>query len=135
MTANEAFLDTNVLVYALSKDAAKAACAEELLRAGGTISVQVLGEFVDVARRKYAIPWDELVDALDLFERLCDVAAISMETFVLAVELSQRYRLRIFDGMILASAILSGAQTLLTEDMHDGQVIGSVKIRNPFAGL
>jgi predicted nucleic acid-binding protein len=54
---------------------------------------------------------------------------------MLAAELSRRHRIRIFDGMILASAILSGARTLLSEDMQDGRVVESVTIRNPFAGL
>ena len=46
------FLDTNVVLYLLSADAAKADRAEELLAGGGIISVQVLNEFAAVASRK-----------------------------------------------------------------------------------
>jgi predicted nucleic acid-binding protein len=42
MSGADAFFDTNVVLYLLSADAAKADRAEELLAAGGTISVQVL---------------------------------------------------------------------------------------------
>jgi predicted nucleic acid-binding protein len=136
MNATEgAFLDTNVLVYALSGDPAKADRAESILQRGGTISTQVLVEFVDVVRRKHDVAWDGVLDAVDLILSLCSVVETDVETFMLAVELSRRHRIRIFDGMILASAILSGARTLLSEDMQDGRVVESVTIRNPFAGL
>jgi len=45
MSAAESFFDTNVLLYLLSKDAAKADLAEALLATGGVVSVQVLNEF------------------------------------------------------------------------------------------
>ena len=56
MSGADAFFDTNVLLYLLSGDAAKADRAEELLAAGGVISAQVLNEFAAVARRKLALP-------------------------------------------------------------------------------
>jgi len=46
------FFDTNVLLYVASGDPAKADRAEELVHAGGTISVQVLNEITNVACRK-----------------------------------------------------------------------------------
>jgi len=45
------FIDTNILVYLTSSDAAKADRAETIVRAGGTISIQVLNEAANVARR------------------------------------------------------------------------------------
>ena len=54
MSAGEIFFDTNVLVYLLSRDEAKANTAEELAERGGTISVQVLNELANVARRRLA---------------------------------------------------------------------------------
>ena len=46
------FFDTNILIYAVAQDDSRAARAEELLAAGGVIGVQILNEFVSVARRK-----------------------------------------------------------------------------------
>jgi len=51
------FLDTNVLVYNLSGDEEKAQRAEALVRSGGAISVQVLNELANVARRKFGLEW------------------------------------------------------------------------------
>jgi predicted nucleic acid-binding protein len=33
----------------------------------------------------------------------------------------------------VATAIQSGASTLMSEDMHEGLVVGPIKIHNPFA--
>jgi predicted nucleic acid-binding protein len=52
MSAADCFLDTNVLLYLLSKDAAKADRAEALFATCGIVSVQVLNEFASVATRK-----------------------------------------------------------------------------------
>ena len=45
------FFDTNVLVYLAPGDKVKADRAEALLSDGGVISVQVLNELANVARR------------------------------------------------------------------------------------
>lgn len=50
------FIDTNILLYLLSPGAAKANRAEEVLRGGGRISVQVLNEMASVMRRKLSMP-------------------------------------------------------------------------------
>ena len=49
------FFDTNVLLYLLSGDQAKANAAETLVASGGIVSVQVLNEFASVATRKLHI--------------------------------------------------------------------------------
>jgi len=59
-----AFFDTNILLYLLSDDAAKADCAEELVATGGVISVQVLNEFAAVASRKLGMSWNEIREVL-----------------------------------------------------------------------
>ena len=51
------FFDTNVLLYVASGDRAKADRAEELIGAGGFISVQVLNEIANVVRRKMRLSW------------------------------------------------------------------------------
>jgi len=57
MSAADAFFDTNVLLYLLSEDAAKADRAEDLLAGGGVISVQVLNELAAVTSRKLGLAW------------------------------------------------------------------------------
>jgi predicted nucleic acid-binding protein len=53
------FFDANVLVYLASGDAAKADRAKAIIAGGGSISVQVIDELANVARRKMQMSWDE----------------------------------------------------------------------------
>jgi predicted nucleic acid-binding protein len=53
------FFDTNILIYLASGDTTKADEAEKRLAAGGSISVQVLNEITNVARRKMRLSWPE----------------------------------------------------------------------------
>ena len=55
------FFDTNVLLYLASGDGAKADRAEAVVAEGGAISVQVLNEAANVARRKMRLSWLSLI--------------------------------------------------------------------------
>jgi predicted nucleic acid-binding protein len=131
----DAFLDTNVLVYLLSSDLRKAERSTGLLAAGGVASVQVLNEFVSVAIRKHALSWSELKEVLLVFRETLRIEPLTLDTHDRAVELARRYGFRIYDASILAAAELAGCDTVYSEDMQDGQVIGVMTIRNPFAAV
>lgn len=133
MTAETDFFDTNVVLYLLSEDDNKANQAEALLAAGGTISVQVLNEFVSVARRKLGCDWAEVRDILETLRALCSVQPLTVEVHALGLRLAERYGLPVYDAMIAASALDSGCTTLWSEDFQDGQILdGRLRIRNPF---
>lgn len=70
---------------------------------------------------------------LDGIRAKCDVVPLTIETHDRGVELVRRYRLSVYDAMIVAASVLSGCTTLLSEDMHDGLVIDGLTIRNPYA--
>ncbi len=61
----EVFFDTNVLLYLLSSDEAKASRAEEVIAVGGVISVQVLNELASVASRKLRMSWPEILEVTE----------------------------------------------------------------------
>ena len=130
---SSAFFDTNVLLYLLTEDDAKADRAEQLMAVGGTISVQVLNEFAYVARRKYKAPWNAVRDSLMTMRVALPVEPMTLETHDLGLQIAERYRLSVFDGQLLASATLAGCSLFYSEDMQDGQAIGALTIRNPFA--
>jgi predicted nucleic acid-binding protein len=130
----ETFFDTNVLLYLLSDDAAKADRAEELLARGGVISVQVLNEFVAVAARKLRMSWGEIKDVLFPIRAVCEIRPVTVETHDRGLEIAERFGLSIYDAMIVASALLAGCKTLYSEDLQNLQMIDRrVRIRNPFA--
>lgn len=134
MNGSEDFFDTNVVLYLLSADTAKADRAEALLALGGTISVQVLNEFVAVASRKLRMSLMEIREVLTPIRAVCAVEPITVETHERALRIADRYGMSIYDALIVSAALLAGCETLHSEDMQDGQVIDrKLTIRNPFA--
>jgi predicted nucleic acid-binding protein len=128
------FFDTNVILYAFRHGDTRGQLAETLLAAGGTLSVQVLNEFVAVARRKLDKSWEEVRRALDVLRIFCpEPVPLTVETHQRAVHIAERYGYSIFDSLIIAAALDVGAGTLYSEDMRDGQTIDGLTIRNPFS--
>lgn len=133
MSIAEHFIDTNVLLYLLSGDTAKADCADRVVHAGGTISVQVLNEFAAVASRKLKMSNREICEVLAAVGAVCLVVPLTEETHILGMQVSKRYRLSIYDAMIVAAALEAGCKTLWSEDMHHGLVVEKrLVIQNPF---
>jgi predicted nucleic acid-binding protein len=129
------FFDTNVLLYLVSSDTAKADKAEALLAKGGIVSVQVLNEFASVAGRKQKLLLPEIRDALSTIRALCEVVPVSLETHDTALDLAERFGFSIYDALIVAAAQLAKCIWLYTEDMQHGQVISGLTISDPFRGL
>jgi predicted nucleic acid-binding protein len=130
---SNAFLDSNVLVYAFTTDP-RAAAAQRLLEQGCITSVQGLNEFANVARRKLGMTWEDTRDALGAIRALCPVI-VSMEiaTHIDALLIAERHRLSIFDALMVASALRADCDVMWSEDMHDGLVIDErLRIANPF---
>ena len=133
MSGGEDFFDTNVVLYLLSADTTKADRAEELLAIGGTISLQVLNEFVAVASRKLNMSWTEIREVLAQVRAVCTVESVTIETHERALRIAERYGISIYDALIVSAALLANCKTLHSEDMQDGQVIErQLTIRNPF---
>jgi predicted nucleic acid-binding protein len=105
-----------------------------LLEAGGTISVQVLNEFVAVARRKLKLDWRQIASLIAVARRICGPAVpLTQETHDHARQIAERYRLSFYDALIVATALSAGCTTLWSEDMQDGLAIEGLTIRNPFS--
>jgi predicted nucleic acid-binding protein len=129
------FVDSNVVLYLLSGDAAKADQAQAILASGAVISVQVLNEVTSVCQRKLKMPWQEIDALLMAVKAACKVMPLTIESHEKAVELAKRFQLSFYDAHIVASAVLSGAPALLTEDMHTGLVVDALVLRNPFGAV
>ena len=133
------FVDANVFVYERdARDARKQARAAQWLaglwreRTGRT-SMQVLSEYYSTVTRKLApsVPadkaWDDVRELLAWRPQPMDAALL-----VRAREVEQRWRLSWWDSMVVAAAQLQDCTVLLTEDLQDGAVFGTVRVRSPF---
>ncbi len=136
----DAFIDTNILLYAVSnsaKEIEKKWRARELLeKTNFGLSAQVLQEFYVNATGQLAqtLPEAETMEFirwLELFPLVSTDAAL----FHQAVGIRNRYRISYWDAAILAAARQLGATTLYSEDLSHGQVYDGVRVVNPFLEL
>ncbi|HEV2769031.1 MAG TPA: PIN domain-containing protein [Solirubrobacteraceae bacterium] len=139
MTADRAFVDTNVLVYASDEDEpSKRATARQLLASFApgdlVISTQVLVEFYVTVTRKLARalpPEGAAARVRDLARMptvLTDVALVHA-----AVDTSRSVTISLWDALIVEAARVGGCNRLITEDLAGGATIRGVRIENPFA--
>ena len=133
MRGDRAFFDTNVLIYAFAKDERRTKIAETLLSGGGVVGVQTLNEFVAVAVRKLAMPWDDVLEALSAIRVLFpSPVPLTVRTHDVALRIARRYGYHIYDSLVIAAALEARCNTLFSEDMKDGQAVEGLTIRDPF---
>lgn len=132
------FVDTNVLLYAVSRDRderAKATRANEILAGRDlALSVQVLQEFfVQATRgsRPDPLTHRQAVDLTESFMRF-PVAPITAELMLAACATQQRFGVSYWDAAILEAARSLGCDVVLSEDLNDGQDYAGVRVENPF---
>ena len=132
--SGKVFFDTNVLIYAMALGDPRRDRAQQLLAQGGIVSVQILNEFVAVARRKMRMPWKDVIEALDAVRLLFpSPVSITLDTHEAALKIAQQYGFGIYDAQIAATALEANCSTLYSEDLQDGQVIDkTLTIRSPF---
>ena len=129
-------IDSNVLVYAFQRDDMRIAVADAIVRgldgADVLLPVQVLGEVINVVRRKYPDRLYEAAIAVGTWSVLFPTAQTTVEDVIEALEVAERYRLQYWDSVIITVAARAGAGVLLTEDMQDGATVHGVRLVNPF---
>lgn len=106
--------------------------SERLLREGGVVSVQVLNEFAAVSRRKLGFTITEVRHVIEAVRATSIVVPVTLETHERGLEIAERFKLNVYDEMILAAAALAACGTVYSEDMHDGLVVDGLTIRNPY---
>ena len=132
------FVDTNVLVYAedgreLARRQVAVSVLRELWASGlGVVSTQVLQEFYNAGTRKLKMPPPAARRIVAQYAEW-PVVETTAQLIVSASILHERHSFSFWDAMVVEAALLSGATTLLSEDMEDGRRLGGLTIRNPFA--
>ncbi len=128
-----AFFDTNILVYGYD-DTARGVKARSLVAQGGQIAVQSLNELALVLRRRYGMSFADMrAEVARVAETLHAPVPLTLDVHRAGMALAERYKLAIYDSMLLAAALTAGCDTFWSEDMADGLVIdGRLTIRNPF---
>ena len=134
------FLDTNVFLYAfLDQDVSKKSVAARILAdsvrtASGYVSLQVVNEFCNVMVKKSRKPLAEIMEATRFFRHF-RMADFAFSTTQRALVIRDLHGIQFYDSLMLAAAEAVGCDEILTEDLNDGQMYGSVKAVNPFKGV
>ena len=135
----EAFVDTNVLIYAASGAAEypdKHKRAWDIIGEGNyAISAQVLAEFyvnaIKETKDRKPLPVSE---AAAWVENLSVLPVIPVDHLIvnLAVAYSKRFQISYWDAALIAASERLNITVLYTEDLNHGQKYGSVTVINPF---
>lgn len=114
----------------------RTAAAVQLLDRIGSVRpilpLQVVGEYLNVARRHSEIDLAEAVVRIEVIMDVHRCEPSTAEDFLTAVDVSARFNLAYFDSLIITVARRAGAVLLLSEDMHDGLEVGGLRVVNPF---
>ena len=130
-------LDTNILVYAVDRDAGERhdrsrSLLGQAARRDCVLTVQALAEFFHATTRKNLLPLARagtfVRNWLDVFQ----VASADTVALVDAMDAVAEHRLSFWDAMLWATVRQSGCSAILTEDMQDGRRLGGVEVINPF---
>ena len=129
-------LDTNVLIYALDPGTgAKHDRAEDIVvdvaAVPGILALQVLAEFVAVARRK-ARSFETALAYLTRVRTMFGIVAADETALEAAIRVVSDHDLPLWDAMLWATLDRAGCRMLLTEDFQDGRTLGGVTFLNPF---
>ena len=138
MSANQIiFIDSNILIYSLyGTDEQKQLIGKILSHHDNTplLSIQVLKEFANVSiRKKLHKTSTELKKHLSKIKISFNVAEITTDTILQALDIRDRYKYSFYDSLIIATALENKCMILYSEDLQHNQGIGKkMKILNPF---
>lgn len=132
--ASATTFDTNVAIHAFADAGEKAVAARTVIGRADFVSVQVLGEFANVANRKHNRQWPEIRAAVDRLRRAVPaVQPVNELAHLEALRLVERYRIGWYDALMLGVALLGEARTFYSEDLQHGMTIDNrLRVVNPF---
>lgn len=131
------FVDTNVLLYAVDdsvppkRDTAERLLAQLHREQLGVVSTQVMLELAHNLTRKLKVSKATAALMTAAYAQWRVVPA-DAHLVLKALARAAESQLSVWDAMVVEAAILSGAQTLYTEDLTHGQRFGALTVVNPF---
>jgi predicted nucleic acid-binding protein len=132
------FLDTNVLLYSISRNPDESFKRERAIalldEESGALSVQVLQEFYVQATRTSradAIPHEFAAGLIEAWCRF-SIQDLTMPVLNAALQIRRAYGFSYWDSTIVAAARTLGCDRLYTEDLNHGQRVEGLAIIDPF---
>ncbi len=129
------FIDTNILVYLSSSDENKKEITTNLIysQQKASISTQVLSEFSNVIYKKKIFSSEKLTEFIEMFTKIFKVEIITPIIILKALKLKEKYQFSFWDSMIIATALETDCNIVISEDLQNNQMIeNKLKIINPY---
>jgi len=132
-------LDTNILVYAVDRDAGDRHgtaidLVDKAVQQDCILTLQALSEFFYAVTRKGKMPSVDAAEQVRDWQTLFPVVAAQPDVLSRAFSAVEDHGLAFWDAMLWATAKTAGVTVLLSEDFQDGRDLQGVRFRNPFAG-
>ena len=134
------FLDTNILVYAVTDDdPRKREIAIDLITHAlevnhdGCISTQVLQEFCNTMYKKTKRTRQEIDALLDGFRDLLKTD-VTIDLVRHAIDVKEEYGIQFYDALIVSTAEKLGCTEIVSEDLNPNQTYRGMAVVNPFGG-
>jgi len=137
MSADRITLDTNILIYAVDKDAGTRhqramAIVDDAVEQICVLTLQALSEFFSAVTRKGKMPIRDAKEQIQDWQLLFPIILPKTTTLQLAINAVENHRLSFWDAMLWAAAKQAGVTVLLSEDFQHGRELEGVHFRNPF---
>lgn len=125
MSADKAFIDTNVFIYIQRTDEPdKTKIAEDTIDFFDCItSTQVLNEVSNILTRKYPSPKEKVKRVISSIQESCTMVTVTNDYPAKALEYHFKYSISYYDALMVIAAIEANCKYLISEDMQDGLII------------
>jgi predicted nucleic acid-binding protein len=132
------FLDTNILLYSISRNPAESLKRDRALALldddSGSLSIQVLQEFYVQATRSSradAVPHEFAAGLIEAWSRF-RIQDMTLPVLKSVLRIRKAYGFSFWDSAIVAAALILGCDRVYTEDLTHGQVVDGLAIVDPF---
>jgi len=137
MSVNRLTLDTNILIYAIDRDAKDkhkraTSIVEQAIGLDCVLTLQSLCEFYAAATRKKYASHNEVSSFIKELMVVFPIVESSKKTLSSALMMMEAHSLSFWDTMLWATAKEYGCSLIISEDFQDNFTLGGVRIRNPF---
>ena len=131
-------LDTNILVYAVDRDAGERHRRSKDLMGRAALcdcvlAMQALAEFFHATTRKRLLQPDRATAFVRSWLDIFQVTSADDSALVNAMGAVEEHRMSFWDAMLWAAVRQAGCSAILSEDMQHGRRLGGVEFVNPFA--
>lgn len=137
MSVERLTLDTNILIYAIDRDAKDKheraiSLVDQAISLDCVLTLQALSELYAAATRKKYATHDEVSSFIKELMVVFPIIESSKKTLSLALKMMEGHSLSFWDSMLWATAKEHGCSLIISEDFQDNFTLGGIKIRNPF---